>query len=58
MLAGEIGLRRDERLELAEQVLLRDVESWKDLSDDEMCRILDSLQGFQYVSHQLASRVE
>lgn len=51
MLAKEVGLDRDDRLDLAEQVLYRDVESWKSLSDEEVLRLLDAIGGYILISH-------
>ncbi len=49
LLAKEIGLRREERIDLAQIVLRRDIVSWKELDDAQVCRMLDALEGYQYV---------
>ena len=51
--ATRYGLERDDRLQLAETLLWRDVESWKDLTDTELVRILDCLEGYHMISHLL-----
>jgi hypothetical protein len=50
-LCSEIGLDRDDRLELAEILLQRDVPTFTDLTDDEVGRLLDAVRGWQYVQH-------
>lgn len=55
-LAKEIGLSRDERMALAEYVLRRDITSWKQLSDSQMSRLLDSMEGFTYVHSLILQR--
>jgi len=56
-LADEIGLDRDERLELAKAMLWRDIESWKHLSDTQVDRLLDALEGYEKVCWLLRNRV-
>jgi len=56
VLADEIGLTRDERIELARVMLWRDIVSWKSLSDSQVDRMLDALEGFEKVSEILKSR--
>lgn len=51
MLAKEIGLSREDRLDLAEQVLYRDVESWKSLDDGDVLRLLDTISGYILITH-------
>jgi len=53
----EIGLTRDERLELASYILRRDVTTWKTLSDEQVWRMLDALEGFETVVRLLSLRV-
>lgn len=48
-IADELGLTRDERIEMARVLLWRDVTSWGGLSDSQMERLLDAMQGFQIV---------
>jgi hypothetical protein len=55
-LAKEIGLTRDERIELAEIILWRDCESWKHLSDPQIKRLLDAMEGYITITALLALR--
>lgn len=52
-IAQRLGLDRDDRLELARVLLWCDVESWKDLDDSQIRRILDALEGFALVNYIL-----
>ncbi len=45
-LAREIGLTVDDRMELASALLWRDVVSWADLTDEQVSRLLDALEGY------------
>jgi len=56
-LADEIGLTRDDRLDLAEILLRRDVASWSDLDEAELSRLLDALHGWIYVNALVAHHV-
>ena len=47
--AKEYELDRDDRIALAENLLWRDVASWKDLDEDELTRLLDCLEGYYLV---------
>lgn len=55
-LAGKYGLTREERLDLAELVLRKDVRSWAYLSDGDMGRLVDTLEGHALVQHLLDTR--
>lgn len=46
----EFGLTRGERIEVAAYVLNREVESFRDLSVPELCRVLDAFQGAKYIA--------
>ena len=52
-LARQFGFTDEERHDLAEVVLRRDIESWKDLTQHEAGRLIDSFEGFGKVSHIL-----
>lgn len=52
----EIGLTRDERMELASYILRRDITTWKTLTDDQRWRLLDALEGYELVTWMLAAR--
>lgn len=49
LLADEVGLDRVERLELSRYLLRRDIGSWRELSDDQVVRLLDALEGYHLV---------
>lgn len=57
MLFKRLNLSREERLSFASTLLWRDVETFNDLSDGEIGRILDALEGFALLSHLLSTRV-
>lgn len=56
MLAKQLGLTREERLQLTEVLLWRDVPSWGSLSDAEVQRVLDAIEGYALISHALSER--
>lgn len=56
VIADEIGLLRQERIELAEAILWRDVGSWSVLTDEQVGRLLDALEGYQKVRWLLVNR--
>lgn len=56
VLADEIGLVRDERIEIAQYLLRRDITSWSQLDEAQVARMLDALEGFGLVVEQLAQR--
>jgi hypothetical protein len=57
VLAREVGLTRDDRIELARVVTGRDeIGSWSHLSESEVEKVLDSLAGFVFVSWLLCER--
>jgi hypothetical protein len=56
--ADSIGLRRDERIELAQYLLRRDVESWGQLTEEQVARMLDALEGYELVTALLELRPE
>lgn len=49
VLAAELDLSYEERLELASTILWRDVLSWRDLDDQQVGRMLDALEGAEKV---------
>lgn len=51
-----IGLTREERIDLAEQVLRRDFTSWKQLDDDQVNRMLDVLEGHILINYLIKLR--
>lgn len=54
--AKSIGLTREERIELAQYILRRDITSWKQLDETQVVRLLDALEGFELIVHLLSSR--
>jgi len=56
-LADEIGLTRDERIELAQFLLRRDITSWSQLDAEQVDRMLDCAEGFLLVTFLLTQRV-
>jgi hypothetical protein len=56
VLAKEIGLTAEERLELASTLLWRDITTWKDLDEAQTRRILDALEGYEKISALLQLR--
>ena len=57
-MARELKYTRDERLELAEMLLKRDCASWETLSEAEICRLVDAMEGFALIHHQISQRPE
>lgn len=55
--AREIGLTDEERHALAGYVLRRDATSWKSLSDSQMTRLLDAMEGFVLIHSLFLQRV-
>lgn len=56
VVADEVGLYRDERIALAEYLLRRDVKTWKDLTEDQVRRLLDAFDGWHLINELLAQR--
>lgn len=55
--ASNFGLTRDERIELSEMLLRRDITSWNDLSESQVLRLLDAFEGaalLHYLTQQRA----
>lgn len=52
-LADELGLSRADRIELAQTLLWRDLDSWQHLSDEQVGRLLDAMEGWVLISHLL-----
>ena len=48
--ARRFGLSRDDRLAFAEVLLWRDVASWKDLSEEDLVRVLDAFEGYVLIT--------
>lgn len=50
------GLTRQDRLELAEMLLRKDVETWSTLDETELFRLLDALEGYGLITHLMQDR--
>ncbi len=53
-----MGLTTGERIELARVILWREINSWKDLDDAQVDRLLDVLEGAILVPYLLSLRTE
>lgn len=53
MLAKQLRMSRQDRLEFAECLLWRDVSSWSKLDDSEIQRLLDAFEGYAMISAHL-----
>ena len=51
VMAAQLGLLRDERIELASMILRRDMTSWKDLTDEQVIRLLDAMEGYAFITY-------
>lgn len=56
VLLNEIGLTRAEAIELAEQILWRDVESLSLIDEEQVRRVLDALEGYSKINWLLRER--
>lgn len=56
LLKNDIELTREERIELAQIILHRDIESYDDLDDDQVARLLDAAEGYEKIKFLLESR--
>jgi hypothetical protein len=56
VLADEIGLSREERIEFARVLLWRDITSWGNLGEQQVDRLLDALEGYIFVTHTFMLR--
>lgn len=57
-MAKELRYTREERLELAEMLLKRDCASWESLSEADIARLVDAMEGFALIHHQISQRVQ
>lgn len=55
-ICAEIGLTRDERHQLSEMLLHRDITTWATLEDADRCRLLDALEGYMLIDVLLSLR--
>lgn len=56
LVCDEVGLTKEERIELACYLLRRDIQSFADLSDGQVLRLLDALEGKQLIDQLLNQR--
>jgi len=56
VLAKEIPLTREDRIELARAILWRDITSWNQLDDDQVRRMLDCLEGYEKIRWLISGR--
>ena len=55
-LCDEVGLERRDRIELASVILRRDIQSYKQLDDAQVCRLLDAVEGYEKILWLLATQ--
>jgi hypothetical protein len=55
--AQGLKMTREERMDFAEFFLRRDVTSWKNLSDEQVLRLLDGFNGHHLLNELLHQRV-
>lgn len=55
--ASDLKLTREERIEFAQYFLRRDITSWKNLSDEQVLRLLDGFNGHHLLNELLHQRV-
>lgn len=55
-LAKGLLLDREDRIALAEVLTERDIESWNDLSWEELSRVIDAMHGYVLVRHARLER--
>lgn len=56
LLRTEIGLTDDERIELAQIILRRDIASFTELDEGQVARLLDAAEGYEKISALLRLR--
>jgi hypothetical protein len=52
-LAKDFGLDRQDRISLSNMILQMDHDSWDHLSDTQLGRVLDALEGYRLVKYLL-----
>lgn len=53
--ATERGLTRQDRIDLAEYLLRRDVRSWSELTEADLLRLLDAFEGQHLINELMVS---
>lgn len=56
LVARELGLTREERLDLSCYFLRRDITSWKQLDEDQINRLLDLFEGYHLIGQVFEQR--
>lgn len=56
LLRTEIGLTDDERIDLAQVILRRDITSYTQLDEVQIARLLDAAEGYEKISALLRLR--
>jgi hypothetical protein len=56
LLIREVGLTREERIELAQVILHRDITTYKGLDDEQIGRLCDALEGYEKITWLLTIR--
>lgn len=54
--ADEAGLSRNERIDVAQYLLRRDITSWSQLDDGQVARLLDAFEGHHLIGEILSQR--
>lgn len=54
--AAQCALSRQDRIDLAEVILRRDVTTWSSLTVGEARRLIDAMEGFAYIAHLQAEQ--
>lgn len=54
--AGELGFDRQERIDLAQVILGRELTSWSHVTDEEADRLVDCFDGYDKITYILTSR--
>lgn len=57
VLAREKGITDEERVEFAAEIINRDIESWSELDEHEVERVLDALHGVHVYGQLMAQRI-
>lgn len=55
--ADDCFLTREDRIDLAEYLLRRDIRSWKELTEAQLLRILDAFEGHRLINQMILDGV-
>ncbi len=56
--ASNLGFSSQDRKDLAEMILKKDIASWKDLTFGDANRLIDSFEGFEKISWLLTNQTK